>query len=248
MYCICDGTRESYVLMRGTTDDYMRSPLEARLHTRQPTSMALHGDMMLIADRVSHSVHVFRSGVECPDERLQASGMQGPTGVTIDGDSCFVASAHRVHVFDLVSGQCTGSFPTLSACGARLSCDYGIAIHRGELFMVDQRGACVHVFSQEGLHLRSFGSYGDGIGQFRRPWGIASSGECVLVSEHDGKRVQAFTSSGKAVGSISPPGAGSLTGISCITNTGGESTKVAVADWDQGCVRTLTLRPWYYES
>jgi len=207
-----------------------------------PTAAALHGHWTLIADRATHLVHVLHDG--CSLYTLEADAMRNPCGVATDGTRAIVCADGWVHVFDLNTRQCTVTWPAAVAVGgARLECEHGVAIHGNEVFIVDQRGSRVHVFSFEGGHLHSFGGKGTDPGRFRQPWGIASCGPHVLVSECGGRRVQAFTADGRAVGHVALEGCGTLSGLCAGTSKDGLCA--LVADWDQCCVRELRLLPWY---
>ena len=52
--------------------------------------------------------------------------------------------------------------------------------------------------------LQKFGTYGNGNGQFRGPFGIVSDGPHVWVADSQNQRVQEFTSGGVFLGQISP--------------------------------------------
>jgi tripartite motif-containing protein 71 len=52
--------------------------------------------------------------------------------------------------------------------------------------------------------VQKFGSYGNGNGQFRGPFGIVSDGPHVWVADSQNQRVQEFTSGGAFLGQISP--------------------------------------------
>ena len=62
----------------------------------------------------------------------------------------------------------------------------------------------------DGAHLRSFGSYGAGAGQFDQPWGIAFDGAGhIIVSEYNGCRVQVLRySDGAHVRTLGSQGSG----------------------------------------
>lgn len=78
----------------------------------------------------------------------------------------------------------------------------GIALDRdGNVYVVDMghtNFARVQKFTNMGAFVTSFGSFGDGVGQFKAPIGIcidAAVGH-VLVADKDNSRIQSFTKSG----------------------------------------------------
>ena len=208
-----------------------------------PMGAAAHGALLLVTERNHHRVCVLRRG------RLQlllaAATMRQPSAVATDGRRAFVAGTGMVHAFELGTGRCIAAWPTASAGGQPFECEHGLAWHRGELYVVDQRGAQVHVFSERGAHLRSFGGPGAAPGRFVQPWGVAACGEHVVVSEHAGRRVQAFTTDGEVVGQCRPPHCGDLAGLWAQPTSAASDAVVLVADWGQRCVHALRLRPWY---
>ncbi|HUY91009.1 MAG TPA: peptidyl-alpha-hydroxyglycine alpha-amidating lyase family protein [Pirellulales bacterium] len=72
---------------------------------------------------------------------------------------------------------------------------------RGELFVADGYGnARIHVFSPAGELLHSFGSPGDGPGEFHVPHGIAIDAEGVVyVADRENSRIQRFTPGGQFI-------------------------------------------------
>ncbi|XP_070550086.1 tripartite motif-containing protein 2-like [Ptychodera flava] len=72
---------------------------------------------------------------------------------------------------------------------------YGIGISPvdGNVYVTDNGGHCVRVYTQHGKYLRSFGSEGKGQGQFNCPWGVViSSTGMVFVADYYNKRIQVF--------------------------------------------------------
>ena len=212
-----------------------------------PMQAASHGQLTIITDRVMNVAHVYTRDSDAAPRVLTAETMRSPSGVATDGVRVFICGGARVHAFDLETGVCTSNWPTcMPECDA-FECDYGVALHRGELFVVDQRGDRVHVFDiDDGTHIRTFGGRGTTPGRFCQPYGVASCGDHVLVSEHSGRRVQAFTPAGEAVGQVTPSRGGSLGSLWAGPPAGDmERNVVLAADWDRHVVHELSLKPWY---
>ena len=78
-------------------------------------------------------------------------------------------------------------------------CLWGCAIHQsGEVFVTDIFTHCVTVFTPSGKKLRSFGTYGPGLGQFDHPCGLALDDVGnILVADSQNHRIQKFTADGK---------------------------------------------------
>ena len=72
----------------------------------------------------------------------------------------------------------------------------------GEIYVADGYGnSSVHRFSAEGQHLHSWGSPGDGRGEFTTPHGIwIDAQDRVLVADRENNRVQLFSPEGDYYG------------------------------------------------
>lgn len=260
VHLLCHGARECVLLEYSMPQQW---PLAAAIEVRcvpsgslsNPFSAGACGTKVLTTDRSMHVVRVCEGGVVLKE--LQDPSMQHPSAVTSDGVHAFVCASSTprsstVYVFEMMSGACVATWPATLADGRAFLCETGIAVHLNELYIVDQRGASVHVFSLDGEHQRSFGKYGTGPGCFRQPWGVASCGEHIIVSELAGRRLQVFTPDGHPRGMLSPPGCGELAGI-CVQQSAAvgsgdahqASSTVLVADWDRRCARVLRIDPWY---
>ncbi|XP_070545807.1 tripartite motif-containing protein 2-like [Ptychodera flava] len=69
----------------------------------------------------------------------------------------------------------------------------GISPVDGNVYVAEYDGYCVRVYTQHGKYLRSFGSHGEGQGQFNFPFGvvIATTG-MVFVADYINQRIQVF--------------------------------------------------------
>ena len=110
---------------------------------------------------------------------------------------------------------------------------WGVAVtNKGEVVVTEWGGHCVSVFSPEGGKIRSFGSCGCGLGQFRNPTGVAVDGEGnILVVDKYNHRIQKFTTNGRFLADVGTKGSAALqfkypTDVVCNDNNG----KVYVTD------------------
>ena len=89
----------------------------------------------------------------------------------------------------------------------RLSYPRGIAIGKSGLIYVADYTNKIFVFDSLGGFKRWIGSYGDGIGQFSSPTGIAiDSNENIFVADFGNSRIQIFDSTGNSLGQIGSVG------------------------------------------
>ncbi|XP_070562403.1 tripartite motif-containing protein 2-like [Ptychodera flava] len=81
----------------------------------------------------------------------------------------------------------------------QFQCPVGIAINplNGRVYVVDYTAHCIHIYDQEGNHIKSFGSYGSQEGQFHHPLFVCINNTGVVyVSEYSNHRIQAFNGDG----------------------------------------------------
>ena len=92
-------------------------------------------------------------------------------------------------------------------CG--VNSPWGCAIKQsGEVFVSDEN---VPVFTPNGQMLRSFGTFGSDLGQFRGPSGLTLDGEGnVLVADCRNHRIQKFTAQGQFLAAVGTEGRGPL--------------------------------------
>ncbi|XP_006821753.1 uncharacterized protein LOC102803509 [Saccoglossus kowalevskii] len=68
----------------------------------------------------------------------------------------------------------------------------------GRICALDWSCHCVKIFTQYGSHVGTFGSYGDGAGEFKFPWSIAvNSQDQLIITDNDNHRVQVLDSFGQ---------------------------------------------------
>ncbi|XP_004933397.1 RING finger protein nhl-1 [Bombyx mori] len=75
---------------------------------------------------------------------------------------------------------------------------------QGEIYVTDKWKHCIHVFSKDGLYLRSIGHKGSRVGMFRSPEGIATdnANNLIYVADTGNDRVQIIQPDGKFVDQI----------------------------------------------
>ena len=75
---------------------------------------------------------------------------------------------------------------------SRLQAPAGIAAHQNLVFVVDRNCHCICVFDNVGAFVRRWGRYGQDVGRFDRPFGIAIHSPTleVFVSDSNNHRIQ----------------------------------------------------------
>ncbi len=169
-------------------------------------------------NRGAHPVQVFDR-----DGRFLRSWGEGvfaePHGITIGPDDCYYMADRRAHVVQKYSAQGellmtlgnpdqpsdTGYDPqerVVKRAAGPFNLPTKVALGRnGELYVSDGYGnARIHKFSSEGQLLHSWGTPGNGPGEFRLPHSLWVDGSGrVLVCDRENHRVQVFTSEGEYI-------------------------------------------------
>lgn len=81
------------------------------------------------------------------------------------------------------------------------------------IYVLDSGNNRVQVFDQSGQPLTTWGSFGEGQGQFNEPWGIAVDESFVYVADTWNHRIQKFTLDGEFVNSFGFSGSPSEDGL-----------------------------------
>ena len=112
------------------------------------------------------------------------------------GRGLAVEASGKVFVADQVGGVVRWFDPNASLYGSFgvLASPFDVAIAPdGALLVAERLGHAIHIFTGTGAPLCSFGSYGDGPGEFNNPISIAVDSQYgVYVLEHEGNRIQKF--------------------------------------------------------
>ena len=173
-------------------------------------------DHVYIFNRGEHPVMVFDR-----DGRLLESWGEGmfrrPHGICIAADEsvyCTDDLGHTVHKFspdgELLltlgvdgvpsdTGATSIDYRTITHAGPPFHFPTNVAIApTGEIYVSDGYGnARIHIFSEEGKHLHSWGTPGAGPGEFHVPHGIAIDEEgLVYVADRENSRIQIFKPDG----------------------------------------------------
>jgi tripartite motif-containing protein 71 len=133
-----------------------------------------------------------------------------PAGIAIAGDSVFVVdtSNNRVQEFSPTGafrnafgrrGRDNGAIRRVIRRG-RFFQPAGIAIGRGQLFVIDAGNDRVMVHSSGGGFLRRIGYHGSRAGQWVQPWGAATSGDVLYVVDQGNYRIQRWSLEGNLLG------------------------------------------------
>lgn len=181
---------------------------------RMPSGQSMH-EVSQVAVDSSGRVFVFRRAdppvlVFAPDGTLLDSWGEGrfadPHGIAVTPDDRIILVDRDAHFLSV----CTPGgeeilrlgTPHRPRHGAPLNHPSDAAVDRsGNIWIADGYGnARLHVFDAEGRHLESFGSPGDGPGQFSTPHGIWIDRQGrVLVADRENHRVQVLDSAGRFI-------------------------------------------------
>ena len=80
--------------------------------------------------------------------------------------------------------------------------DISVDIHQN-LYVCDYESSSVHVFTKDGVHLRSIGHDKE---ELKKPWGLCVRGQCVYVTDVNSHYVFVFTTDGEYVTSFGQKG------------------------------------------
>jgi sugar lactone lactonase YvrE len=121
----------------------------------------------------------------------------------------------------------------------------GMAVHDGDIWLVDESHSNVDEFDEEGHFIKQIGSRGAGAGQFTYPHGIAvdSAGD-VWVGDGNDHRVQEFGENGEYMGQIDLEMAGAEGVVGLATTPAGN---ILVLD-QKGGIYEFTKEGQYVEN
>ncbi|MFC2116808.1 6-bladed beta-propeller [Bacteroidota bacterium] len=158
------------------------------------------GDLY-VADVVRKQVVVF-------DEQLEYKGEIGgdnnfkPADVYVIGDTILITDPknNRINVYDRLSRQLLFSFPEGAVVGDKnwLYNPLNICVAASKIYVTDFGDSRVKTYTMKGEFINAVGSYGNGLGQFVRPKGIAVDRERNLFVVDAGfQNVQIFNDAGQ---------------------------------------------------
>ena len=160
-----------------------------------PQGIAIHGDMMYVADRYNHRIQKMTTG----GQFLQAFGQGQCAGLCIDPPRGRIIAANgqsTVLVFNMegslvhsISGAVTGN--------ASFHCPHGVAVDpQGNIHVAARKTSAVKVFTSDGAYIRMYGN-------LIEPTGIAvDCGGFSLVCEMYTYHISVFDPQGKLVAKI----------------------------------------------
>ncbi|MFN7829949.1 MAG: NHL repeat-containing protein, partial [Armatimonadota bacterium] len=115
-------------------------------------------------------------------------------GLLVTDSLC--ASVYEVDLKSCSANFCLGGFGTADGL---LLCPQGIAACQvlDRIYVVDTAGACVKVYQSDGSFLFTFGTFGNQLGQFDQPVGIAVTPSAIYVTDRGNAAVSVFNTSGE---------------------------------------------------
>ena len=170
---------------------------------------------LYVTDTGRRAVFVFDSSLEYVGQIGGADGFR-PNDAFVDDSVVWVtdASSHRVRVYDRQTLVERWSFPDAEPPDpAFLHQPTNLHVTDDRVYVTDFGAFQVKVYDRQGRYLMSIGGYGDGLGQFARPKGVAVDRRSrVYVADAAFNNVQVFNSDGDLLLFFggSGPGPGSL--------------------------------------
>lgn len=126
---------------------------------------------------------------------------QKPTDIFVQGDKIWVVDSgnHRVNVYDKETYAFDFYFPKSEQDDeSYLFKPTNIFVSENKVYVTDMAGSNVKIYSHKGKYLSAVGKYGDRIGDFVRPKGIAvDKEENLYVVDASFENVQIFDKDGK---------------------------------------------------
>lgn len=158
----------------------------------------IHAPDVILFDKDNNSFTII--------SKCGASYFTTPTGIAITGNRVYVADSSQKSVFIISrSGSCLGSItnslfirPTSVAIAGN-----------GDIYIVDTGMNMVFVYDNRDKFKFSFGSHGDGAGEFNFPTGITIKNNTVFIIDSLNFRIQIFTLHGKFISFFGKQGDGS---------------------------------------
>ena len=130
---------------------------------------------------------------------LEKNG-EGRSALAITNQKLFMAEFSLFGIIKVYSKQ----LQHLSTIKHRnmFAMDISVDIHQN-LYVTDYNNSCVHVFTKDGVHLRSIGHDKE---ELKKPWGLCVHGQYVYVTDVNSHCVFVFTTDGEYVTSFGQEG------------------------------------------
>jgi len=159
-----------------------------------------NGDLY-VADVVRKQVVIFDKNREYKAEIGGPDNFK-PADVVVTGDTVLVTDPlnNRVNAYDKTSLQLLFSFPSGAQVGDEnwLYNPLNLCVAGGIIYVTDFGDSRIKKFTMKGGYISAVGSYGNGLGQFVRPKGIAVDCENLLYVVDAGfENVQMFNDQGQ---------------------------------------------------
>ncbi len=152
----------------------------------------------------------------CLHKEIRGSGagknqLCQPTGLGMVGDFLWVLEEgnHRIQVFSLDDFKSQGFVGSYGSNPGEFIKPGGVAVSEdGSVFISDSSNHRIQVFSSKGEFLYTFGSFGDGDGEFIYPLAIALDPQDgnLWISDWQSHKVKVFTRDGKFIKSFGKHG------------------------------------------
>ncbi|MBF0327653.1 MAG: VCBS repeat-containing protein [Nitrospirae bacterium] len=129
-------------------------------------------------------------------------GLPNDIAISSSGNAYVVDSKNNTVKMYSKEGQYLGVFGGIGSAEGKFNFPTGIAIDDtkgevdGSVYVVDFNNARVQMFDLSGSFKKSFGSFGDAVGQFARPQGIAVAEGYVFVTDAYNAKVQVYDTAG----------------------------------------------------
>ncbi len=222
-----------------------------------PTRVVANNTFLFVLDSANCRVQVFRRS---DGSFVRAMGSEGtgpyqfglPKGLALDprpGTNRIAIADTRndravVYAFDPDTAAFTFLWATTNMPFGTVP--EGVAIgHTGNVYVTGTGdgvwvGSWLDVYSADGTHLRTIGSFGTAPGQFRRPRGICvGTNETIIVADTGNHRLQAFTDTGTFLWAVGTNGTNRLQFASPRGVRVDPWGRIYVADTDNNRVQVL---------
>ena len=132
---------------------------------------------------------------------LEKNSCGGRTALAITDQKLFMAEFGLFGIVKVYNKQLQYLSNIEHSCITTVD-NISVDIHQN-LYVADIKNSCVHVFTKDGVHLRSIGHDKE---ELENPWGLCVHGQYVYVTDHTSHCVFVFTTEGEYVTSFGQRG------------------------------------------